>query len=114
MPAVIHGIGEGDGDEVCFVARLAVEVAQALAGGEGPGIGRRHEAFEVVAAALDGFGTPEAVGHDADDALHALDLLSGHWKVAESILCGRERRRSAAVAIPIGSSQKARVCHDPS
>ena len=96
LPAVIHGIGEGDGDEVCFVARLAVEVAQALAGGEGPGIGRGHEAFEVVAAALDGFWTPEAVGHDADDALHALDLLGAH---------GRPRglRRMKARRCPAGA-----------
>ncbi len=78
LPAVEHGKRELDCDEVALIPRLAVELTQPLAGREWPGIRRRHEALEMLAASGLRLRPPEAIGRDPDRALHALDLFGCH------------------------------------
>jgi len=78
LAVVEHGIRKLDCDEVALIPRLAIELTQPLAGREWPGIRRRHEALEMLAASGLRLRPPESIWHDPDPALHPLDLFGCH------------------------------------
>ena len=84
LPPIKHGKWKRNRDEVAL-PWLSVKVAQALAGAERPRVRSGHERAQMIFASLDGFWPPEAVGINPDDALHPLNLLSGHFAATDLI-----------------------------